>query len=182
PRAARSGAGLDRAIRAVLGRPPPTSSEAPIQKGQRMTKTIRREIVIPQSREQVWRALTDSATLAEWMFPNDFEPRVGHHFTFRVPPNPKVGFDGLVVSCEVLECEPPSRLVFSWLADGVGDTRVSFRLEPDGEGTRVLFEHSGFDVSQGWSDQAIQGAEFGWAKMLKQLPAVVAGLAGRRGK
>lgn len=150
-----------------------------------MTKIIRREILIPQPREQVWRALTDSASLAEWMFPNDFEPRVGHHFTFQVPPNPKVGFDGMVVRCEVLECEPPSenasgRLAFSWSADGVGATRVSFRLEPDGDGTRVLFEHSGFDVSQGWSDQAIQGAEYGWAKMLKQLPAVVAGLAAGR--
>ena len=38
-----------------------------------------------------------------------------------------------------------SRLVFSWSAGGpVVDTRVSFRLEPDGEGTRFLFEHSGF--------------------------------------
>ena len=36
-----------------------------------MTKTIRREILIPQPREQVWRALTDSTALAEWMFPND---------------------------------------------------------------------------------------------------------------
>jgi uncharacterized protein YndB with AHSA1/START domain len=143
-----------------------------------MTNTIRREIVIPQSREQVWRALTDSATLAEWMFPNDFEPRIGHHFTFRVPPNPKVGFDGLVVSGEVLECEPPSRLVFSWSAGGpVVDTRVSFRLEPDGGGTRLFFEHAGFDLSQTWADQAIKGAEAGWAKMLKQLTAVVAGLA-----
>ena len=144
-----------------------------------MTNTIRRELVLPQSPDQVWRALTDSATLAEWMFPNDFEPRVGHRFTFRVPPNPKVGFDGLVVSCEVLECEPPSRLVFSWSAGGpVVDTRVSFRLEPDGDGTRVLFEHSGFDVSQPWGEQAFKGAEYGWAKMLKQLGAVVERLAG----
>jgi uncharacterized protein YndB with AHSA1/START domain len=143
-----------------------------------MSKTIRREILIPQPREQVWRALTDSTLLAEWMFPNDFAPQVGHRFTFRVPPNPKVSFDGMVVRCEVLECEPPHWLALSWSADGVGDTRVSFRLEPDGEGTRLFFEHSGFDVSQGWSEQAVHGAEFGWAKMLKQLPAVVAGLAG----
>jgi uncharacterized protein YndB with AHSA1/START domain len=147
-----------------------------------MTKTIRREILVPQPREQVWRALTDSTALAEWMFPNDFVPRVGHHFTFQVPPNPKLGFDGLVVRCEVLECEPPSRLAFSWSAGGLADTRVSFRLELDGEGTRVLFEHSGFDVSQPWGEQALRGAEFGWAKMLKQLSAVVAGLAGRRDK
>ncbi len=143
-----------------------------------MTKTIRREIVIPQSRDQVWRALTDSATLAEWMFPNDFEPRVGHSFAFQVPPNPRVGFDGLVVRCEVLECEPPSRLAFSWSAGGpVENTRVSYRLEPDGGSTRLIFEHSGFDVSLPFGEQAFAGAEFGWAKMFKQLSAVVADLA-----
>ena len=99
--------------------------------------------------------------------------------TIRVPPNSKAGFDGIVVRCQVLECEPPSRLVFSWSAGGpVVNTRVSFRLEPEGEGTRVLFEHSGFDVSQPFGEQAFKGAEFGWAKMFKQLVGVVAGLAG----
>src|SRR5205814_4431304 len=146
-----------------------------------MTKTIQREILIPQPREQVWRALTDSAALAEWMFPNDFEPRVGHHFTFRVPPNPKFNFDGIIVHCEVIECDPPSGLVFSWSAGGLVDTRVSFRLEPDGDGTRVLFEHSGFDVSQPWGKQALRGAEFGWAKMLEQRRAVV-GPASKRSR
>lgn len=138
-----------------------------------MTKSIQRELLIPQPREQVWEAIADRATLAEWMYPNDFEPRVGHHFTFHVPPNPKVGFEGLIVHCEVLECEPPNRLAFSWTAGGIVDTRVTFRLEPEGNGTRVLFEHAGFDVSQPWSEQAFKGAEYGWAKMLKQLAAVV---------
>ncbi len=151
-----------------------------------MIQSIQREVLIPQPCEQVWRALTDSASLAEWMYPNDFEPRVGHRFTFRVPPNPKVGFDGLVVRCEVLECEPPGentngRLAFSWSAGGaVVDTRVSFRLEPDGDGTRLVFEHSGFDLSQPFGDQAFKGAGYGWAKMLKQLAAVVADLAADR--
>jgi uncharacterized protein YndB with AHSA1/START domain len=143
-----------------------------------MTKPIRREMVIPQPREQVWKAITDSVTLAEWMYPNDFEPRVGHHFTFRVPPNPKVNFEGLIVRCEVLECQPPDWLAFSWSAGGpVENTRVSFRLEPDAEGTRLFFEHSGFDVAHPFGEQALKGAEFGWAKMLKQLTGVVAGLA-----
>lgn len=146
-----------------------------------MTRTIRREVLVPQPREQVWRAITDSATLAEWMFPNDFEPRVGHRFTFRVPGNPKVDFDGLTVRCEVLECDAPNALAFSWSAGGpVENTRVSFRLEPHGEGTRILFEHSGFDVSLPFGEQAFTGAAFGWAKMFKQLAAVVAGLAGER--
>jgi uncharacterized protein YndB with AHSA1/START domain len=141
-----------------------------------MINSIRRELLIPQPPEQVWRALTDSATLAEWMYPNDFEPRVGHHFTFRVPPNPKVGFEGLVVRCEVKECEPPHRLVFSWSVGGpVDNTRVSFRLEPEDGGTRLSFEHAGFDLAQSRGEQAFKGAQFGWARMLKQFADVLAG-------
>lgn len=145
-----------------------------------MTQTIQREIRLPQRREEVWQAITNSTSLAEWMYPNDFEPRIGHAFTFRVPPKPEVGFDGLTVNCVVLECEPPSRLMFSWSAGGLADSRVSFQLEPDGEGTRLFFEHSGFDVSQPWGLQAFKGAQFGWAKMLEQLAIVVADLATNR--
>jgi len=146
-----------------------------------MTNTIQKEILMSQPREQVWRAISDSTALAEWMYPNDFEPRIGHQFTFRVPPNPKVGFDGLEVRCEVLECEPPSRLVFSWSVGGpVANTKVSFQLEPEGNGTRLLFEHSGFDLTQPMGDQAFKGAQFGWAKMLEQLSVLVADLAADR--
>lgn len=145
-----------------------------------MSKTIQREMSFPQPPQQVWQAITDSATLAEWMYPNDFEPRVGHQFTFRVPPKPAVNFEGLTVHCEVLECDPPrgnagGRLVFSWTVGGpVVDTRVSFQLEPDGIGTRLVFEHTGFDFAQPYADQAFQGATYGWAKMLEELAAVVA--------
>jgi uncharacterized protein YndB with AHSA1/START domain len=112
------------------------------------------------------------------MYPNDFEPRVGHHFTFRVPANPKFNFAGLTVRCEVLECEPPSRLVFSWSVGGpVVNTQVSFQLEREGEGTRLFFEHSGFDLAQAGGEQAFKGAQYGWAKMLEQLTVVVAGAA-----
>lgn len=142
-----------------------------------MSKTIQREILIPQPREQVWRAIADRTLLAEWMFPNDFEPRVGHRFTFQVPGNPKVNFDGLKVHCQVLECEPPNRLTFSWSAAALENTQVSFRLESDGDGTRLHFEHSGFKISEQFGNQAFKGAEYGWTKMLGQLPAVVERLA-----
>jgi uncharacterized protein YndB with AHSA1/START domain len=124
-----------------------------------MTETIRRELTFPQPREQVWRALTDRAVLAEWMFPNDFEPRVGHRFTFRVPPNPQAKFDGLTVRCEVVTCTPPSELVFTWVVGDL-DTRVRYRLEPDGAGTRLWFEHTGFE-----QEPALQGAGYGWSLM-----------------
>lgn len=128
-----------------------------------MTHTIRRELRFPQARESVWRALTSSAALAEWMYPNDFEPRVGHRFTFRVPPKPGLE-GGLVVRCEVVTCVPPRELSFTWVVGDFLDTRVSYRLEVDGSGTRVVFEHAGFEQKA-----AFNGAEYGWTMMHGQL-------------
>ena len=41
-----------------------------------MTESIRREVTLAAPPARVWRALTDSAEIAEWMYPNDFEPEV----------------------------------------------------------------------------------------------------------
>lgn len=144
-----------------------------------MTQSIRREIVLAQPPQSVWRALTDREILAKWMYPNDFEPRAGHAFTFRVPANPQAGFDG-VIHCEVLVSERPHRLTYSWAAGPVVGTQVNYQLEAAESGTRLSFEHSGFDLSQPWGEQALRGAEFGWSKMLEALSSSVAGLpAGR---
>jgi uncharacterized protein YndB with AHSA1/START domain len=93
--------------------------------------------------EQVWHALTDPALLARWLMPNDFQPAVGHRFTFRTEPVPQQGFDG-IVHCQVLDLEPPRLLRLSWRG-GVLDTVVSWRLVPEGAGTRLLITHDGFD-------------------------------------
>lgn len=140
-----------------------------------MNNTIRKEVFLPHPPSQVWPALTTRDALADWMYPNDFEPRVGHAFTFRVPPNPAMDFEGLTVHCEVLTCDAPNHLVFSWSVGGpVVNTRVSFRLEPEGNGTRLFFEHTGFDLSQPGAEQAFHGATYGWAKMLGDLSDVLA--------
>lgn len=134
-----------------------------------MTRSIRRELRFARSPEAVWRALTDPDRLAAWMYPNDFAPRVGHRFTFRVPPSPRLEH-GLTVHCEVLTCDPPRELVFTWVVGDFLDTRVRYRLEPDGDGTRVWFEHSGFE-----QDGAREGAAYGWTMMHGKLEKIVAG-------
>ena len=49
--------------------------------------TDERSVVIErefsQPSEKVWRALTESKLLAEWLMANDFSPTAGHRFEFR---------------------------------------------------------------------------------------------------
>jgi uncharacterized protein YndB with AHSA1/START domain len=139
-----------------------------------LENTVRREIHLPHPPEKVWEALTDSALLAAWLHPNDFEARVGHRFTFHVPAKPAVNFPGMTVQSEVLELEPPAKLVLAWnAAEPVADTRVSFRLEADGAGTRLYLEHSGFNLDHSFGKHARQGAEYGWGEMLARLGEVL---------
>jgi uncharacterized protein YndB with AHSA1/START domain len=132
-----------------------------------MKDSIRRELRFPQAVSVVWHALANREALAAWMYPNDFEPRIGHRFTFRVPPKPQLE-NGLVVQCEVLTCVPPRELSFSWVVEDFLNTRVSYRLEPDGSGTRVIFEHSGFDQVR-----AFKGAQYGWTMMHAELQKIL---------
>ncbi|WTJ96518.1 SRPBCC domain-containing protein [Streptomyces sp. NBC_01537] len=74
--------------------------------------------------------------MARWLMPNDFQPVVGHRFTFRTEPRPQQGFDG-IVHCEVLELAPQRRLRIAWRG-GRLDTTVTWTLEPEGRGTRLV--------------------------------------------
>jgi len=136
-----------------------------------------RVLDIPRPRERVWEALTDKVLLEQWLHPNDFEPRLGHRFQFRLPARPEVGFPGMVVQSEVLAFDPPWLLVLAWNAEPpVSETRVTFRLEPlgeEGESTRLHFEHAGFDLDHPIGIRARQGAEFGWKTMVDRFVALL---------
>lgn len=129
-----------------------------------MSYDITLEQTYPNPPERVWRALTDSAALAEWLMPNDFEPRVGHKFQFRAKPMP--GWRGFV-ECEVTEVVPLRRLVYTWLgdADWQAPTIVRWTLVPVEGGTRVRLEHTNLQDPWGRELQAMLSQ--GWKKMLK---------------
>ena len=120
--------------------------------------------------ERVWAALTSSEALAAWLMPNDFAPVKGHRFTFCTKPAP--GFDG-TVHCEVLELDPPRRMVWSW-AGGPLDTTVTFTLEPAGDGTHLRLQHEGFHGLAAQLVRRIMG--HGWPRILRrQLAGWLAG-------
>src|ERR1043166_6886459 len=106
-----------------------------------MKRDIRLRKTYPHPPEAVWDALTDPVAIAEWLMPNDFQPKVGHRFTMRTKQAP--GFDG-IVHCEVLTIEKPRRLAYSWKGGGI-DTVVTFTLERIAAGTMLMLEQTGFE-------------------------------------
>ena len=122
----------------------------------------------PQSIERLWQALTDPATLAIWLMENDFEAKVGKSFTLRCS-LPTGGSE--LIEAEVLELEPPHRMVWSWRdAARNGElSRVSFELRREGTGTRLSLRHTG--DSEDEHGRRLKG---GWPGKLKGLRAALA--------
>jgi len=133
------------------------------------TRTLVIERVFPHPPEKLWRALTESPLIAQWLMNNDFEPAVGRRFKFRRDPVPN--WDG-VIDCEVLVVEPLKQLSYSWTTLGL-ESLVRFTLTPAQGGTHLRMEHSGFRPDQ---QNAYQGANYGWQRFLGVLETVVAGL------
>ena len=124
----------------------------------------------PHPPEKVWRALTDSSLIAQWLMRNDFEPVTGHAFTLRADPAPN--WNG-IIDCEVLEVDPSKTLSYTWGTMGMGSV-VTFTLTPTEAGTHVRVEQAGFRPDQ---EQNYRGAMYGWKSFMGKLENVVAGLA-----
>ena len=133
------------------------------------TRTLVIEREMPHSPEKIWRALTENPLIEQWLMTNDFQPVVGHRFTFRATPVP--GWNG-IIDCEVLVVEPHARLSYSWGTMGMMSV-VAWTLTPAKGGTRVRMEHSGFRSEE---DANYKGASYGWQKFIGGLERVVAAL------
>jgi len=132
------------------------------------TRTVVIEKVFPHAPEKVWRALTESSLLAQWLLNNDFQPEVGRSFKFRS--DPVQNWDG-VIHCEVLVVDPLKRLSYSWSTLGL-ESVVLFTLTAAQGGTHVRMEHSGFGADQ---KAAYQGATYGWQRFMGGLERLLDG-------
>jgi uncharacterized protein YndB with AHSA1/START domain len=114
--------------------------------------------------------------MAQWLMPNDFQPIAGHRFTFRARPVVQTGFSGQI-ACQVLEVTPPKRLRISWADAADTDatpTEVAWTLQPEGKGTRLLLEHSGFDPDDPSQQLARRLMNGGWrSHVLRRLSDVL---------
>lgn len=131
---------------------------------QTRSVVVEREMAHPP--EKIWRALTESFLMEEWLMSNDFQPVVGHRFTFRAAPVP--GWNGIIES-EVMVVEPYARLAYSWGTMGM-ENAVTWTLTPTEGGTRLRMEQSGFRADQ---EQNYKGATYGWRRFIGNLERVV---------
>lgn len=108
-----------------------------------MAKEIKIERFYPYSIDKVWKAISTSEALTEWLMPNDFKLEKNYEFTFQTKPQP--GFDG-IVKCKVIDFETPSKLQFTWQGGPLKKpTLITFELQATNEGTNLYFSHSGFE-------------------------------------
>ena len=162
---------------------------------QRTIKIIRH---FPNPVSQVWRAITDAKMLGKWFMESDFEPVVGRDFTFRKPP--QKGWDG-ITWCSVTEVEPLHTVAYTYKGRASGektlacanihsdvadtavkgiftdlDTVLRFTVTPEGDGTRLVLEHSGFRGLKLIIVSLVMG--MGWKKLIREkLPSVLQQIA-----
>jgi len=133
------------------------------------TRSVIVEREFPHPPEKVWRALTESSLIEQWLMKNDFQPVTGHAFTLRAEPVP--GWNG-IIECQVLAADPSKTLSYTWGTLGHG-TVVTFTLAPVGAGTHLRMEQSGFRPDQ---EKNYKGAIYGWQRFIGSLEQVVARL------
>ncbi|RKG87231.1 SRPBCC domain-containing protein [Corallococcus sp. CA049B] len=115
----------------------------------------------------VWKALTDPALHAKWWAAGDVRPVVGHRFTL------DMGAWGQQ-PCEVLAVEP-ERLLQYRFATGTLDTTLTWRLAPEGTGTRLTLVHEGFNLDSPMGRRAFEGMKPGWPGLLARLGTALEG-------
>ncbi len=120
---------------------------------------------IPHPPARVWKVLTDPDLHAQWWAAGDVKAEVGHRFTL------DMGSWGQQ-PCEVIAVEPERLLSYSF-APGTLNTTITWRLEPEGSGTRLLFEHKGFDLDSPLGKTAFEGMGRGWPGLVRKVGTVL---------
>jgi uncharacterized protein YndB with AHSA1/START domain len=129
-------------------------------------------IYIASTPEKVWEALTSAELSRKYFFGNsvEIELKVGGKYIVRQP-------DGaLHISGEVLACEPPRKLTFTFnvnwpaLIEKLGPTLVSYDIEPAGDAVRLTMTES---HDRPLSEDILSGGRQGWPAILSSLKSLL---------
>lgn len=140
------------------------------------TAAIRMERSFKAAPARVFATLSKRDSVSLWLGPSDDYKVTVHEWECKPKGRYRVQFDtpeGVthIVIGEFVEVSPDTLLSFTWTWEGqpVIDSLVTFKLEPEGEGTHLLLTHEGFpdDEMRGHHEQ-------GWTGTLDRLSRAVA--------
>ncbi|HTV67161.1 MAG TPA: SRPBCC domain-containing protein [Rhizobiaceae bacterium] len=122
------------------------------------------ERIVPHPPEKIWRALTQSHLIQEWLMQNDFEAEAGHRFNF------SANWGG--VEGQVQTVEQNKTLTYTWDTKDLRSV-ITWTLTPTSTGTHLRMEQSGFRPDQ---QPYYRGAKAGWPGFFDALEKVLAGM------
>lgn len=139
-----------------------------------MTKQIKHTYFYSHAPEVVWDYLTKPELLVQWLMKNNFEPVVGHEFTFNTNPIPSLDFDGIFY-CKVLEVVHLRKLTYTWKGGpGEGqitvDSIVVWTLTAKENGTELVLEHTGFKEA---NLSILTAMDAGWLGNIKKIDKLI---------
>ena len=147
-------------------------------------ESIRFERLLPGPIERVWAFLTESDKRGLWLAPGTMEPRAGSAFALhfhnseltpdRTPPSERFRqYDGsFTTQHQVLRCEPPHVLAWSWGGGSEAPSEVTFELSEAGEQVRLVVTHRRLA-----DDDTMVNVASGWHTHLSVLEGVLLGHA-----
>lgn len=135
--------------------------------------SVEREVRIAASPETVWEFLVDPEKIRRWKAVDaSFDARPGGGYRIEVLP-------GSIAVGEVVEIDPPHRLVYTWGWEPTGDTpnpvppgssTVEYVLVPDGDGTLLHLTHRDLPNAE-----ACESHARGWDHFFERLAVAAAG-------
>jgi uncharacterized protein YndB with AHSA1/START domain len=148
----------------------------------RETDRIEKQIFLHAKRSRVWRAVADAREFGAW-----FRVAIDGAFVEGETARGRIthpGYEHLTMEMQIERVEPERYFAFRWHPYAVDPkvdyaseptTLVEFRLDEEGEGTRLTIVESGFDrIPLARRAEAFRMNEGGWAAQAENLERHVA--------
>jgi len=147
-----------------------------IQRDPDGRRSVRVEVEVPGTPEQVWQAIASGPGISAWFVPARVDGRVDGEMVCDFG-------GGMVSTAKITTWEPPHRFVATdqgW-APGMPPIATEWTVEAQHGGTcKVRVVHSMFASTDDWNGQ-LEGTETGWASFFRVLRRYLQHFAGQPG-
>ncbi|MBL4708259.1 MAG: SRPBCC domain-containing protein [Flavobacteriales bacterium] len=139
-------------------------------KAETVTNTIEKTQWFPHSIDKVWKALTETEQVSQWLAPTDFKGKKGAKYALHSPKDDCSVVEGIVKEAS------PYTLTYSWIAlnHKEVETEVKWNLTEENNGTTVNMIHSGMLQYEKQAGEAMFASfSGGWERCFTQIADVL---------